>query len=421
MKRPHHISEILNFKHIKEYYYIYTDHRTQLEYLNSGKEISEQGFKIHLFGYQYRVCLKFREVYDADNKYEKLYYLLNGKGVSSIHEAIKEMELLPLHSRYENFFSSDTVEKIREYLAYKTDKTKKAEEISLPGKIDKELQLLVEEFSSFTNGKESPEKIEKRYHDDLSKSRDFFQFWITHNQRKNVTKWMKNIDELLPVNNKLVIDRDYLTFINLTVLKQLLNKKTDQVKIDLLFDDLLLSKPITNILEKYSNGTSIFQRVELIKLLLFTFLKEKKKTAKAKEIKKASGKKSPNTEDENVLPAIKGLLDEDIVHNFIHVNEFEGITYFNKERFEELLKWLMLFNMVETSASIKSFKKERRLNVTELNREINKSLKLKSEEFLKIINNAESCGYDFTKFRNELNYTGDLIKKKVINKKRKKV
>ncbi len=93
MKRPHHITELLNIKPYREYYYIYTDHRTQLQYLISGKEIAEQGFNIHLFGYQYRVCLRFREVYDADGKYEKLYHLLNGKGVSSVDEALKEMEL----------------------------------------------------------------------------------------------------------------------------------------------------------------------------------------------------------------------------------------------------------------------------------------------------------------------------------------
>ncbi len=95
MKRPHHISELLNFKPYREYYYIYTDHRTQLQYLISGKEIAEEGFKIHLFGYQYRVCLKFREVYDSEGKYEKLYRILNGKGVSSVDEALKEMESSP--------------------------------------------------------------------------------------------------------------------------------------------------------------------------------------------------------------------------------------------------------------------------------------------------------------------------------------
>jgi glycosidase len=414
MKRPHHLTELLNFKAYREYYYIYTDHRTQLEYLISGKEISEQGFKIHLFGYQYRVSLKFREILDEQGKYEKLYHLLNGKGVSSIDEAVKEMELLPLHSRYENFFSSDTIEKIREYFTYKPDKTKKPEEVSLPGKIDKELHLLVEEFGSFANGKDSPQKIEKRYHDDLAASRDFFQFWITHNQRKNVTKWMKGIDELLPVNSNMVINREYLTLLNLIVLKQLFNKKTDESKIFVLFDDLLISKPVKHILEKYADSTSIYYRIELIKVLLHSFIAE---NHSLKIKKKNAVKKTVIKQNENELSAIKALLDEDIVTNFIRVNEFKGITYFNKERFEELLRWLMLFNMITTTAALKKEKKDKRVNLSELNREINKSLKLTSDEYLKLISKAETCGYDFTKFKNEIE---DSVSTKAVGIKKQK-
>ena len=405
MKRPHHISEIMNFRPIKEYYYIYTDHRTQLEYLISGKEISEQGFKIHLFGYQYRVCLKFREVYDEEGKYEKLYYLLNGKGVSSIQDALKEMELLPLHSRYENFFPFDTLEKIREYFAFKPEKSKRKrteEIISLPGKIDKELHLLFEEFNSYIKGKESTEKIEKKYNKDLLKCRDFFQFWITHNKRKNVTKWMKSVDKFLPVNSNLEMKRDYLTLINLILLKQLLNKKSDFDKIKFIFDDLLISKPITNILEKHLNGSSIYLRIELMKILLLFLLNQLLVEIKKETTSISSKKKLNKNEKGNFLSQIKVLLEEDIVHKFIKVNVFEGITYFNKERFEDLIRWIMLFDLIEATSSIKSNKKEKRLNVTEMNREINKSLKTISDDLSLLVKKAETCGYDFIKFKNEI-------------------
>jgi len=416
MKRPHHLSELLNFKPYREYYYIYSDHRTQLEYLISGKAIAEGGFQLHLFGYQYRICLKFREVFDEQGKYEKLYNLLNGKGVSSIDEALKEMELLPLHSRYENFFSFDTVEKIREFLTYKPDKTKKPEEVSLPGKIDKELHLLFEEFNSYINGKDSAEKIEKKYHKDLSECRDFFQFWITHNQRKNVTKWMKTVDEFLPVKSNLEMNRDYLTLINLIVLKQLLNKKSDHKKIKIIFDDLIISKPITNILEKHLNGSSIYQRIELIKVLLLYFINEI--AGEAKKGKSAlSGKQSEKPGKETILNEIKVLLDEDIVHNFIKVNVFEGITYFNKERFEELIRWIMLFDLIKSTSFIKNKKKEKRLNVAELNREINKSLKSNSDELFKLVDEAETSGYDFNKFKNEIKETQSVKTKKTKKQK----
>ncbi len=146
---------------------------------------------------------------------------------------------------------------------------------------------------------------------------------------------------------KLKLIREYLTFINLILLKQLFSKKSDNEKIHKLFDELLLSKPVTHILQKQANGTSIHHRIELIQLLLTGFLLEKKKTT-TKMVSKKSTLTSPKKQDENeILTLIKSLLDENNVHNFLRVNEFEGITYFNKERFEELLRWILLLNLTQ--------------------------------------------------------------------------
>jgi hypothetical protein len=423
MKRPHHITELLNIKPYQEYYYIYTDHRTQLQYLISGKEIAESGFRIHLFGYQYRVCLYFREVYDREGRYEKLYYLLNGKGVSSVDEALKEMELLPIHSRYENFFSYDNLEKIRTYLIYKPDKKKKEEKIALPGKLDTELSSLIMEFSKYSKEKKSGEKVEKRFHSQLSSSRDFFQVWIAQNQRKSVTKWMISCDEILPVNSKIETNREYLTFINLILLKQLFSKKSDNEKIHIFFDELLLSKPITNILQKQPNGSSIHQRIELLKILLTAFLLDKKKPA-AKSISKKSGVLVSKDQEKNEFSSlIKTLLKENFVHSFLRVNEFEGTTYFNKERFEELLRWVLLFHLVEIPSRINdSLVANSKFKKADFEKEIVKISKENFERFIELINKAETNGYDFIKFQKELDKDGEKKEKnKSINKKRKKV
>jgi hypothetical protein len=210
-------------------------------------------------------------------------------------------------------------------------------------------------------------------------------------------------------------------FVNLIVLKQLFNSKTDQSKINILFDELLLSKPVANILEKHSNGTSIHQRIELIKVLLTSFAREKKKSVKTADSKKTKVKAHIPSETGNDLPVIKALLNENIVHNFLRVNEFEGITYFNKERFDELLKWLLLFNLIEIPSVLKNKQeKQKKLKQTELDKEIIKSSKNNLEKFLELKDKAESCGYDFIKFQKELDKPGDKkVITKTINKKRK--
>ncbi len=295
------------------------------------------------------------------------------------------------------------MEKIRTYFAYKPDKKKKEEELALPGKLDTELNLLITEFNNYLNGKSSKEKFEKKFHDDLSASRKFFQFWITQNSRKSVTKWMKGCDDILPVSSKVTTNREYLTLINLILLKQLFSKKTDSDKIDLLFDELLLSKPVTNILQKQSNGTSIHQRIELIKLLLMgLLLKKKKKPAKTLNKKLNASSQGKQAENE-IFELIKPLLEENNVHNFLRVNEFEGTTYFNKERFEELLQWILLLNFTQNPSYISSkpdTKKE--LTQTEFDKELLKISKNNYERFIELIDKAESSGYDFIKFQKEL-------------------
>jgi hypothetical protein len=234
---------------------------------------------------------------------------------------------------------------------------------------------------------------------------------------------MKVCDEILPVNSKVTTNREYLTFINLILLKQLFSKKSDNGKIHKLFDELLLSKPVTHILQKQANGTSINHRIELIQLLLTGFLLEKKKTT-TKMVSKKSTLTIPKKQDENeILTLIKSLLAENNVHNFMRVNEFEGITYFNKERFEELLRWILLFKLTQISSHI--FEKQegkKQLTKAEFDKEILKISKNNYERFIELIDKAESSGYDFIKFQKELDKVTDKKEKtkKPIKKRKKK-
>jgi hypothetical protein len=412
---------LLGIKPYREYYYVYTDHRTQLQYLISGREIAEQGFKINLFGYQYRICLHIKEIYDTTGQYEKLYHLLNGKGVSSIDEALKEMELLPLHSKYENFFSYDNIEKIRTYLVHKPDKKKK-EEISLPGKLDTELNSLINEFTNYFNGKKSVDKTDKKFHGDLNSAREFYQVWVAYSTRKNVTKWMKECDNLLPVNSKIETNREYLTFVNLILLKQLFSKKSDNEKIHILFDELLLQKPITNILQQQKNGSSIHQRMELIKVLLSIFIMRKQKSGLKANSKKSAAKVIKKSDEQEFLTSIKSLLADDIINNFIRVNEFEGKTYFNKERFEELTQWILQFNFILLPSKLNDKNDSKtKLKKSDFEKQLLKSVKENFNLYSELITKAEASGYDFNKFTQELDKPVAVkAKTKSLTKTRKK-
>jgi hypothetical protein len=163
------------------------------------------------------------------------------------------------------------------------------------------------------------------------------------------------------------------------------------------------------------------------------FLLDKKKSGKLVNDKKSKVTVNSDTDKNNFLPLIKVLLNEDIVHNFLRVNEFEGITYFNKERFEELLRWILLFKLTELPSLIGenhegnrqkqvSSKVEKKLSKAEFDKEILRFSKINYEKFIELIDKAESSGYDFVKFQKELDKVADKKEtNKSINKKRKKV
>jgi hypothetical protein len=80
---------------------IFRDQISGLEYIRDNAEIHRAGMYVELHAYQCRVYLDFREV--RDNKrgqYVQLTEYLDGRGVPSIEEALKELYLQPLHHAF---------------------------------------------------------------------------------------------------------------------------------------------------------------------------------------------------------------------------------------------------------------------------------------------------------------------------------
>ena len=94
-----------------------------------------------------------------------------------------------------------------------------------------------------------------------------------------------------------------------------------------------------------------------------------------------------------------------------------------KERFEELIKWLLMLDLLEIPSSLKeSSEDNKKFKKTELNKEIIKSSKIISEKYLELIKLAEESGYDLNKFNNKIEATvNKKMKPKITNKKRKTV
>lgn len=82
-------------------YVIFQDQITGLEYLRNSQEMYQVGLYIELKSYEYHVFLNFREVMDDEtNQYARLAGYLQGGGVPDMHEAIQEQNLRALLNAY---------------------------------------------------------------------------------------------------------------------------------------------------------------------------------------------------------------------------------------------------------------------------------------------------------------------------------
>jgi glycosidase len=397
MKKPQRLNELLGFKPMLNHFYSYTDHRTQLQYLLSGKELAEEGFKVHLFGYQYRACLNFKEFYDVDGRYEKLYLQLNGSGVSSIDEALKEMDLLPLHTAIENIISRINLEKFREFLLDKeVIKKVKKNEANFSEEVLPAYKILINQIQEFSDIKFSNKKSEGQFIFDLLTVHELYNILIKYTNRKKVTKWLIQTNLLLPVNSKPEINQELATLMIILILKNTLTQSASKIDPQKIFNDLLLYKPISRTLESISTNVNKYIKIELIKVLLEYYYRNTKKKNNA-SVEKRSQKDLFKGNKEILGDSLNTLLDNSIVINLLHVNEFDGITYFNKENFEDLLRWLLLFSIINLKQDSKLNDEKRFLQ----------AIKKLTAEINELISIAEQAGYDLKKLKEEI----DIVSK----------
>ena len=88
---------------------------TGLEYIRSSEELCKRGLYVELGAYKYHVFIDFREVRDNQwRHYAQIANDLNGRGVPSIEETLKEMLLHPLHEAFKGLVNADTFRRLME-------------------------------------------------------------------------------------------------------------------------------------------------------------------------------------------------------------------------------------------------------------------------------------------------------------------
>lgn len=369
----------------EKYYYIFREHFSTLEFIRSGRDLQRNGFSWGLQGFEYRVFMDFREVYDESGVYEKLCSELDGKGVQSIDGIFDEIRLKSVHEAFEHLLADEVVDIALERL------TRQRED----SKFEPDHDLINKRFIHFTNQIKShlaDDSIAQAYPNAFSDSLNSVQntFDIIHNRKELLTDFFSKIqinslDEMLVVGSKNLYRENMILLTTYFTLQAIAQSRQDEI-----MDKLLLHKPLINVLKRTGRGEKdISLDITLVKILL--------KNETALLFSEPAEIRNISEFPEKPFSGFLQLLDDSRVKEFIAVNLYQDIWYFSKENYEELIDWLFSLGLFQYLAEATKNHRDDLSLKTGIIRAINISLLLKEI--------SEKSGYQFEqlKFLNQIN------------------
>jgi hypothetical protein len=347
-----------------------------------------------LNGYDYRVCLDFKEIYDFDGNWERLYHHLGGTGVFSLEQELKELQLYPLHESIIDFLNPEFVDKIKSQLIAEEKEKKKIE-----SEVDKKLDNILTHLNSIHSVPFDSEKIKKEIISDIESGNQVSNLL---NQLKNEKeKEFKKIKDSIIYTDGKNQENRWAVLLSLILFNRTLNSNGKEEN---LFDNLIIGKALNTSFNIISpNNPETENDILLVKVLTAKDKSElwDNSTKKVNKESKEKRKKSALNEKDFLAQLLHG---EDAKW-YVGLNEYEGTKYYNKEKLEKLLNWVFSLKILtQVNNSDKSQEKTKivkkkqpgKKTVLQSNSEVQIKSILKDYKFFEKIKKAsDASGYKF--------------------------
>ena len=329
------------------FYYIFREHISDLEFIRSGREINDNGLYFELQAFKYQIFLDFREVYDSSGEYESLRNHLNGSGVPSIDQLRIDLKLKPFHEAYYNIFDTVLFDSIDSYL-----RDGRLEDYEEKEKfVTNRYQYFLGQLKYWYNQKNELNSMTNEFREGIYAIRDLNNILETENF--NIEKSELLTDDF---EKSILISRQanypqnlllYMIWLSINNTGSLFNEKEIGEKSLNVLGDLLLYYPIRDIIRRLGRSEfEIDKEIVLLRILTkfkseyinlnrhhFDLVSNDKLFARDTSVYKKYGLVE--------VDYLNEILDDFEVRDFIGVNRYEEVWYFSKENFEELLDWLM--------------------------------------------------------------------------------
>ena len=324
-----------------DYFYIAKELTTNKEYLFSGEEICCDGFVFTLDGFQHNVFYGFTEVYDSEGLYRRLYNKIKGAGVDSVEKELLLLKLEPVHSAFLKIFAKEQFGKYVK-AAYKGDFEKA---LTVKERLISSAEDFFKEAAAFGKKTYLLKSTMKEFDEKLQTAAEL-NIMLRKLPRPSEDITFTGICHTV----KISLENSYKENLQIVLLKMTL-EILNQLAGENAVEKLLLDDRINEALRHTGRGES---GIEFEKTLV-EILVEKEisftELTKFEFVNKSNGKFKKAKEKE-ILKAFYNLLQDGKVQKLVNKHYYNGIVYYSKENFEDLVDWLFTVSLLDNLGEI---------------------------------------------------------------------
>jgi glycosidase len=326
------LGEGLALRPDEDYFCIFRDYITGLEYIRHNRELHEQGLYVELGAFKYQVFLDFREVQDnAWRHYAQLASYLNGRGVPSIDEALKEIFLQPVHHAFQDLIHAGMVRRLMDGRITGPDG---AVDERLMHEVEQKMVALLREIKQVAHGTGDETAIA---HDIRRALEAVLQLPIVESRfpSPESAEYAAAVGDLQArLTDDPSIWGPLLAWTFVHTLGRVISEADFELQSRSGIDEWLLGRVLAGTL--YDLGLDDFavqQAVTIVKLL----------TSHQRWFE------TPVPAEVRPYHVLLSLLKDREVQHFLQVNRYQDVLWFNQEAFDRLLWWLMVPAVVEAT------------------------------------------------------------------------
>jgi glycosidase len=333
------LGEGLDLRAEPDTFCLFRDQVTGLEYLRNNRELREQGLYVELNAYQRHVFLDWREVQDTTGRYAQLAATLAGRGVPSIDEALDQLLLQPIHQPFRELMNAG-------YLRWLLTEPADATTVDIRrAEAEQKLTAFYAAARDFLHASTDLDPIVRELVGELvgpAVSRSPLATTTTDVATASpspVTKPFPAHKEPLPAHEDEPVTEpaDVLiqypsdpiaratgyAWLFVRALGQLAGEAGAEQRSRSLIDEWQLGRVIVEVLREL--GADEFAAGQALALIKFLTTQQHwyRDTQKPQRL-------------------LESLLADPDAQQFLRINRYRGVLWFNQESFEQLLDWLML-------------------------------------------------------------------------------